>query len=1740
MANVKISELTAITSSSDLANADIVPIVDSSDSSTKRVALSVLDDFWSGGGSSVWCTGTNTAYLLTDCIGIGTATPGTDIMLRVQGDSCYTGDLKIGGDVCIGGDDLFMNTNTSGHMLIADGTNFNPVAMSGDVGIDSAGATTIQATSVENSMLAGSIANAKLSNSSVSYGGISLSLGGTDATPAFNLCDATAYKGDSSLVTVGTIASGVWNGTAIANGYLANSSITLSDGSNTTAISLGGTMTFSGTSNEIEVAESSGTVTVGLPACVTGLTTVCATNFAGTLATAAQTNVTSLGTLTALTASGNVSFDGGTFVFNESGADLDFRIEGDSDANLLIADASTDRIGIGTATPDYLLSVAGNAGFNEYIYHNGDADTYIRMRGDQFDFVAGNMTFLTLDESSGASADTVTVNHGDNDIDFLVNSDDGTQLIRTDAENNRVGIGTEAPATMLHVQGDTCVTGAVNVGGDLTISGDDLIMGTNTSGYLLVADGTNYNPVAVSGDVTISSAGAVTIAATSVENSMLAGSIANAKLSNSSVSYGGVSLSLGGTDATPAFDLCDATAYKGDSALVTVGTVASGTWQGTAVATAYIAGTICDKTLASPVLCGTITGNAFLDEDNMASDSASKVASQQSIKAYVDSVASGLDLKCSSHAATTANLSADYSNGSSGVGATLTNNSTQAAFSIDGQTMVADERVLIKDQSTGAQNGIYTVSTVGSGSTNWVLTRATDFDTSTEITSGAFTFVETGSSYADSGWVMTTDGTVTVGTTSLAWSQFSGAGQITAGDGMTKSGNTLNVGAGSNLLVNADAVAMCAIVTGLTTVCATNFAGTLATAAQTNVTSLGTLTALTVDSICLDGTTIGHTSDTDLMTVADGLLTVTGCLNVSNDVYTDSIRRYSNCSTTTKILINKEVIKINAGHASNEVVKIASGAVTIDGDLTICGDDLVMGTNTSGYLLVADGTNYNPVAVSGDIAIDSSGATTIQATSVDNSMLAGSIANDKLSNSSVSYGGISLSLGGTDATPAFNLCDATAYKGDSALVTVGTIASGTWNGTAIANGYLANSSVSYGGVSVSLGSSDATPAICLCDATAYKGDSALVTSGALNSGSITSGFGNIDNGSSTLGTGAATVSSLSVGDGNITNVGDIAVDTISGDADSNTTIGFPGSDVLTLNTGGNEAMRIDSSQQVGIGNDSPGALLEISKSAVNATQELSTWSTNAAHGSYFTLQKSASATINTLAATADDERIGIIYFNGVATYDGGSIATAGQIMVEQDAAATAGATPGRMTFHTSDSSAIAERMRIDSSGNVGIGTTTPNEAGFASGVRVLSIQGDDADDFGAIELISPNLTGANRLGELRFINMDGGADPVAQASVRAFRDGADDATAMSFYTEATGAAVGEKMRITGGGNIGIGNETPNEAGFGSGVKVLSIKGTTTDDFGVIELISPNLTAANRLGEIRFINMDGTSGQVAQAGIRAFRDGADDATAMSFFTEATGASITEKMRITSAGNIGIGTASPIDRLHIVGDDGGTGRTTHQANAQVIIENNGDAALVFSGCNTDVGVIQWDDVDAVSQGSIYYSHDTDAMVFGTADGQRMVIDCTGAVTKPTSPAFLANNSVQTLNVTGDGTVYNLCFANERFDQGGDWDGLKVFTAPVTGKYYLSLQTDAVAVNTAMCIGTITIVTSNQNYERQYNPSNPNGISYVQASLVVTADMDAGDIACVTVYIGGSTKTAGFGGNSGFGLFGGVLIA
>jgi hypothetical protein len=163
------------------------------------------------------------------------------------------------------------------------------------------------------------------------------------------------------------------------------------------------------------------------------------------------------------------------------------------------------------------------------------------------------------------------------------------------------------------------------------------------------------------------------------------------------------------------------------------------------------------------------------------------VSTDAATKAYVDSVAEGLHIHAASYAATTANLNATYSNGTSGVGATLTNAGTQAAFATDGVSPSLNDRILVRLQTSQAQNGIYTLTTVGSGSTNWVLTRATDFDTAAEMAGGDFTFVDAGSTLANTGWV-SVDEVTTVGTDPVVFQQFSGAGTYTASDGVLLTG----------------------------------------------------------------------------------------------------------------------------------------------------------------------------------------------------------------------------------------------------------------------------------------------------------------------------------------------------------------------------------------------------------------------------------------------------------------------------------------------------------------------------------------------------------------------------------------------------------------------------------------------------------------------------------------------------------------------------------------------------------------------------------------------------------------------------------------------------------------------------------------------------------------------------------------------------------------------------------------
>ena len=205
--------------------------------------------------------------------------------------------------------------------------------------------------------------------------------------------------------------------------------------------------------------------------------------------------------------------------------------------------------------------------------------------------------------------------------------------------------------------------------------------------------------------------------------------------------------------------------WTGSGQVTTVGTISSGTWSGTALVAAKV------PNLEALTVGGHIDVNAkrigYLAAPVSANDAARKVD--------VDNAVIGLDVRDSVKVVQTANEPS------------LTGNS--GAYVIDGVTLAAGDRVLLQNQSTASENGIYAINTP-SGSTH-SMSRASDLDSNDDCSANMFFFVEEGTNYADSGWVCTTNETVIL--TNMTFSQFSGAGQITAGNGLDKTGDTLSV-----------------------------------------------------------------------------------------------------------------------------------------------------------------------------------------------------------------------------------------------------------------------------------------------------------------------------------------------------------------------------------------------------------------------------------------------------------------------------------------------------------------------------------------------------------------------------------------------------------------------------------------------------------------------------------------------------------------------------------------------------------------------------------------------------------------------------------------------------------------------------------------------------------------------------------------------------------------------------------
>jgi len=200
----------------------------------------------------------------------------------------------------------------------------------------------------------------------------------------------------------------------------------------------------------------------------------------------------------------------------------------------------------------------------------------------------------------------------------------------------------------------------------------------------------------------------------------------------------------------------------------------------------------------------TITGT-YTFSNNIVVPAVPTQGTHAASKSYVDNLLTGLDWKNSVRVASTANVAVTYTatGGTSGRGAI-----TGAPSTLDGVTLQAGDRILLKDQTAGAQNGIWVVTTVGTGS-NGVWDRATDFDSDAEVTANSAMFVSEGTVNGDSAWVLTTNDPIVIGGasgTALSFAQFSGASQITAGAGLTKTGNTIDVGTASSsrIVVNAD------------------------------------------------------------------------------------------------------------------------------------------------------------------------------------------------------------------------------------------------------------------------------------------------------------------------------------------------------------------------------------------------------------------------------------------------------------------------------------------------------------------------------------------------------------------------------------------------------------------------------------------------------------------------------------------------------------------------------------------------------------------------------------------------------------------------------------------------------------------------------------------------------------------------------------------------------------------------
>ena len=418
----------------------------------------------------------------------------------------------------------------------------------------------------------------------------------------------------------------------------------------------------------------------------------------------------------------------------------------------------------------------------------------------------------------------------------------------------------------------TSILAIAGLGAYLALTGNQTVAGTKIF--------TSTISGSVSGNAGTVTNGIYTTDIGTVSNTMLGGSIANAKLLNSNVTLGSTSIALGGTTTTlTGLTSVTATSFVGSlngnantaTALGTARTLSitgdvsytspafdgssNVTAAATLTATGVTAGTYTKITVdakgratvggtASLSELGTPTADIPLGSFKITGLADPVNAQDAATKSYVDATAQGLDAKASVKAATTANIS------------------LSGLQTIDGISLVAGDRCLVKAQTTASQNGIYIVS-----ASAW--TRASDVSAWSQVP-GAFTFVEQGTTLADTGWVCNSDAGGVIGTTALTFVQFSSAGTYTNGTGLTLSGGQFSI---TNTAVTTGSYGSASSVATFTV----NQQGQLTAAGSTSisitntqVSGLGTMSTQAASGVAITGGSITNLATFDGVTVDGG------------------------------------------------------------------------------------------------------------------------------------------------------------------------------------------------------------------------------------------------------------------------------------------------------------------------------------------------------------------------------------------------------------------------------------------------------------------------------------------------------------------------------------------------------------------------------------------------------------------------------------------------------------------------------------------------------------------------------------------------------------------------------------------------------------------------------------------------------------------------------------------------------